>query len=144
MDVSWNVNQSLSYLSDYELCHFTSKPISNKEDTLKSFIDFDITSCGPVFRVVVGSQIVIPQQYLSEEKKNLFHFFTHEFIIELKHMLLSNYIITRAKFLILSNLMLKFEKETKITREEKEKLKWIKIYKRRRRRRMQNTRSLEI
>ena len=128
MDVSWNVNQSLS---DYELCHSTSKPISNKEDTLKSFIDFDITSCGPVFRVVVGSQIVIPQQYLSEEKKNLFHFFTHEFIIEMKHMLLSN-------------LMLKFEKETKITREEKEKLKWIKIYKRRRRRRMQNTRSLEI
>ena len=58
-------------------------------------------------------------------------------------MLLSNYIITRAKFLILSNLMLKFEEETEITREEKEKLKWIKIYKRRRRR-MQNTRSLEI
>ena len=75
MDVSWNVNQSLSYLSNYELCHSTSKPISNKEDTLKSFIDFDITSCGPVFRVVVGSQIVIPQQYLFEEKKKFIPFF---------------------------------------------------------------------
>ena len=72
MDVSWNVNQSLS---DYELCHFTSKPISNTEDTLKSFIDFDITSCGPVFGVVVGSQIVISQQYLSEEKKKFIPFF---------------------------------------------------------------------
>ena len=75
MDVSWNVNQSLSYLSNCELCHSTSKPISDKEDTLKSFIDFDITSCGPVFRVVVGSQIVIPQQYLSEEKKKFIPFF---------------------------------------------------------------------
>ena len=48
--------------------------------------------------------------------------------MELKHILLSNYVITRAKFLILSNLVLKFEKEIKITREEKEKLKRIKIY----------------
>ena len=41
-------------------------------------------------------------------------------------MLLSNYIITRAKFPILSNLVLKFEKKIKIIGEEKEKLKWIK------------------
>ena len=43
-----------------------------------------------------------------------------------KHMLLSNYIITRAKFPMLSNLVLKFEKKIKITGEEKEKFKWIK------------------
>ena len=41
-------------------------------------------------------------------------------------MLLSNYIITRAKFPMLSNLVLKFEKKIKITGEEKEKFKWIK------------------
>ena len=65
--------------------------------------------------------------YLSKEKI-IIPFFTHKFIMELKHILLSNYVITRAKFLILSNLVLKFEKEIKITREEKEKLKRIKIY----------------
>ena len=65
--------------------------------------------------------------YLSKEKI-IIPFFTHKFIMELKHILLSNYVITRAKFLILSNLVLKFEKEIKITGEEKEKLKRIKIY----------------
>ena len=51
------------YLSDRELCHSTSKPISDKEETLKSFMVFDITSRRPIFRVVVGtlgSQIVVP------------------------------------------------------------------------------------
>ena len=48
-------------LSDCELCHFTSKPIDD-EDTLKSFMALDITPCRPVFRIVVGSQIVVPQQ----------------------------------------------------------------------------------
>ena len=33
---------------------------SDGEDTLKSFMAFDITSRGLVFRVVVGSQIVVP------------------------------------------------------------------------------------
>ena len=47
-------------LSDYELCHFTSKPIGDEEDTFKSFIVFDITPRVTVFRVVVRSQIVVP------------------------------------------------------------------------------------
>ena len=49
---------------DHELCHSTSKPIGDKEDRLKSFMAFGITSRGPTFRVVVGSQIMIPQQSL--------------------------------------------------------------------------------
>ena len=47
-------------LSNCELCHSTLKPIGDVEDTLKSFMTFNITSCGPVFRVIVGSQIVVP------------------------------------------------------------------------------------
>ena len=50
----------LRKLSNHELCHSTSKPIGNEENILKSFMVFDITPCKPVFRVVVGSQIVIP------------------------------------------------------------------------------------
>ena len=42
-------------LSDRELCYSTSKLIGNEEDTLKSFIIFDITPRGPVYRVVVES-----------------------------------------------------------------------------------------
>ena len=49
-------------LSDCELCYFISKPISNEEDTLKSFITFDITPYMPIFRMVVGSQIVTSKQ----------------------------------------------------------------------------------
>ena len=48
-------------LSDNELCHFTSKSISNKKDTFKSFMAFDITICKLIFRVVVGNQIVVSQ-----------------------------------------------------------------------------------
>ena len=51
-------------LSDRELCHSTSKPIDDEEDTLKSFMTFDITPHGPVFRMIVGSRIVVPQQSL--------------------------------------------------------------------------------
>ena len=50
-------------MSDCELCHSTSKPIGDEEDILKSFMTFDITSRGPVFRVVVGNQIVVPLTY---------------------------------------------------------------------------------
>ena len=50
------------YMSNRELCHSTSKPISDEEDTLKSFMAFDIKPHGLVFRVVVGSEIVVPQQ----------------------------------------------------------------------------------
>ena len=46
---------------DRELYHFTSKPIGDEEETLKSFITFDITPRESVFRVVVWSQIVAPQ-----------------------------------------------------------------------------------
>ena len=52
-------------MPDCELCHFTSKPIGDEEDTLKSFMAFNITLHEPVFRVVVWSQIVVPQQSLS-------------------------------------------------------------------------------
>ena len=47
---------------DRELCHSTLKPIGDEEDTLKSFMAFNITSHELVFRVVVGSQIVVLQQ----------------------------------------------------------------------------------
>ena len=46
--------------SDHELCHSTSKPIGDEEDTLKFFMTFDFTPCEPIFKVVVGSQIVVP------------------------------------------------------------------------------------
>ena len=51
-------------MSDRDLCHSNSKLISDEKDMLKSFMTFDITPCGPAFRVVVGSQIVVPQQSL--------------------------------------------------------------------------------
>ena len=47
-------------LSDNELCHFTSKSISNEKDTFKSFITFNIIIRKCVFRVVVGNQFVVP------------------------------------------------------------------------------------
>ena len=47
------------HLLDHELCHSTSKPIGNEKNTIKSFIVFDITSYGYIFRVVVGSQTVV-------------------------------------------------------------------------------------
>ena len=52
-------------MSNRELCHSTSNPISDEEDTLKSFMAFDIKPHGLVFRVVVGSEIVVPQQSFS-------------------------------------------------------------------------------
>ena len=51
-------------LSNRELCHSTSKPIDDEEDTFKSFMKFDITPRGSVFRMIVGSRIVVPQQSL--------------------------------------------------------------------------------
>ena len=50
-------------MSDCELCHSISKPIGDKEDTLKSFMAFDITPHRPIFRVVVGSKLWSSQQY---------------------------------------------------------------------------------
>jgi len=46
-------------MSNRELCHSTSKSIGDEENTLKSFMAFDITPHGPIFRVVIGSQIVV-------------------------------------------------------------------------------------
>ena len=64
-------------MSDSELCHSTSKPIDDEENTLKSFMTFDITTRRPIFKVVVGSQIVvlptIPPSYLSTKKNSLLH-----------------------------------------------------------------------
>ena len=42
------------------MCHSTSKPIDDEEDTLKSLMAFNITPHGLIFRVVVGSQIMVP------------------------------------------------------------------------------------
>ena len=53
------VNGGSSFLLDHELCYCTSKLIGNEEDILKSFMAFDITPRGSIFRVVVGSQIVV-------------------------------------------------------------------------------------
>ena len=58
-----------SSLSDHELCHSTSKPIGDKEDTLKSFMAFDIISCRPIYGVVVGSQIVVPPEVVATMSK---------------------------------------------------------------------------
>ena len=51
------------HLSDRGLCHFTSKPIGEDEGTFKSFMAFNITQHGPVFKVVVRSQIVAPNNF---------------------------------------------------------------------------------
>ena len=48
------------YLLVCELCHSISKPINDEEDTFKSFMTFNITPREPLFRMIVGSQIVVP------------------------------------------------------------------------------------
>ena len=53
------LHQLWLFLSDHELYHFISKSIGDKEDTLKSFMAFDITPYKPVFRMVVRSQILV-------------------------------------------------------------------------------------
>lgn len=47
------------HLSDREMYHSTSKPIGDKKDTFKSLMTFDITSRGHIFRMAIGSQIVV-------------------------------------------------------------------------------------
>ena len=59
MKINNNLSTQKLLLSDRKLWYFTSKPIDDEEDILKSFMAFDITPRGPVFRVVVGSQIVV-------------------------------------------------------------------------------------
>ena len=59
MKINNNLSTQKLLLSNRKLLHFTSKPIDDEEDILKSFMAFDITPRGPVFRVVVGSQIVV-------------------------------------------------------------------------------------
>ena len=44
------------HLSDRELCYSTSKSIGNKEDILKSFMTFDITLLGSVFKFLTHSK----------------------------------------------------------------------------------------
>ena len=69
------------HLSDHELCHSTSKPIGDEEDTLKSFMAFNATLQGPIFRVVVGSQIVVPPTiYLAKCHVLFYQVFTHLYI----------------------------------------------------------------
>ena len=63
MSISWAIKLvakqfilfDCKLVSDCKLCHSTSKPISDEEDILKSFMAFDITPRA-YFRVVVGSQ----------------------------------------------------------------------------------------
>ena len=67
-------------MSDHKLCHSTLKPIGDKEDLLKSFIVFNITSRKPIFRVVAGSQIVVfPIDYTPGVD---IRFCTHNLILE--------------------------------------------------------------
>ena len=49
-------------MSNRELCHSTSKPISDEENTLKYFMAFNITPHESIFRAIVDGQIVVPQQ----------------------------------------------------------------------------------
>ena len=67
-------------MSDHKLCHSTLKPIGNEEDSLKSFMTFNITSRKPIFRMVVGSQTVIsPIDYTPGVD---IRFCTHNLILE--------------------------------------------------------------
>ena len=76
------------HLSDHELSHSTSKLIGDKEDTLKSFMAFDTTPRGPVFKVVVGSQIVAPPTICLAKCHVLFYqVFTHIIYILITHKL---------------------------------------------------------
>ena len=58
-------------VSDCKLCHSISKSIGDEEDTLKSFMIFDITLREPVFKVIVNDQFVVPQQ--TAKSPILFH-----------------------------------------------------------------------
>ena len=53
---------------DCELCHFISKLINNDKNTFKSFMTFDIMFCGPIFRAIVGGEIVPPTQGKQKEE----------------------------------------------------------------------------
>ena len=57
--VSINSDLYVTMCRDRELCHSTSKSIGDKKDILKSFMAFDITACGSIFRLVVGNRIVV-------------------------------------------------------------------------------------
>lgn len=50
-------------MSDNELCYPTSKSIGNEKDTLKYFMVLYIIPRGHVFKAVLESWIVIPQQH---------------------------------------------------------------------------------
>ena len=76
------------HLSDHELCHSTSKPIGDEEDTLKSFMAFNATLQGPIFRVVVESQIVTPPTiYLAKCHVLFYQVFTHTIYTLITHKL---------------------------------------------------------
>ena len=78
-------------LSNRELYHSTSKPINDEEDTLKSFMKFDIMPWGPVFRMIVGSRIVVPQQSLPH----------NDTLLTRIHDLISNTICQTTSYVIL-------------------------------------------
>ena len=62
----WSMGCPIDSNVKYEICRIVSchsipKRISDEEDILKFFMDFDITPHGPVLRMVVRSQIVTQQ-----------------------------------------------------------------------------------
>ena len=59
-NIFWTMNYTIS----------PQKPIGDEKDTLKSFMVFDITPSESVFRVVVGSQIVVPQHSTCKQFNN--------------------------------------------------------------------------
>ena len=67
-------------MSDRKLYHFTSKSIGDKDDSLKSFITFNIISRKPIFRVVVGSQIMVSQTNYTPNVDT--RFYTHNLILK--------------------------------------------------------------
>ena len=90
MKINNNLSTQKLLLSNCKLWHFTSKPIDDEEDIFKSFMAFDITPCGPVFRVVVGSQIVVlptifPSQWHSCDSNPRLWFWYHLSDRELCH-----------------------------------------------------------
>ena len=82
------------HLLDCEICHSTSKPIDDEEDT-QIFYDFRHHTMRVCFRVTIGSQIVVPQQ--------LIFFFTTTF----SSSICICYLRIEALFFVIWDLLLK-------------------------------------
>ena len=84
-------------VSDCKLCHSISKSIGDEEDTLKSFMAFNITPCESVFRLIVEGQIVISHQIAMSPI--LFHPLTPN-LFSHKHFTLFTLIFFQVKYVV--------------------------------------------